>query len=432
MSSGNQAACGLTAKVCYSTGMPHAPLLTATLIFIATYAIIGIQGIPRIHIDRPSGALLGAVAMVAFGVLNLQQAYQAIDLDTILFLLGMMILVAYLELSGFFEVLERWIIGLARSTRALLALVICSSGILSALFMNDTVCLLYAPVIVRVTKRLGLNPVPYLIALVTSANIGSVATIIGNPQNALIGIQSHIRFLEFSRRLWPVAAAGLLVDFAVIAFIYRREITWAPLVVPPPRKPGRVQRWMLLVSMGAGSAMVVLLCMNFHAPAVAMTLASIVILAGSRQPRRALQQVDWTLLFLFAGLFVVMRGVEEAGLTALLFERTRFLLGETSLEAAAGLSTTIAVVSNLVSNVPAVMLYIPLLKAQAAGETLWLMLAMASTLAGNLTIIGSVANLIVLEATKDDVRISFLEYLKAGLPVTLFTILAGVLILTVW
>ncbi len=409
--------------------MPHAPLLTATLIFIATYAIIGIQGIPRIHIDRPSGALLGAVAMVAFGVLTLHEAYQAIDLDTILFLLGMMILIAYLELSGFFEVLERWIIGRARSTRALLALVVWSSGALSALFMNDTVCLLYAPVIVRVTKRLGLNPVPYLLALATSANIGSVATIIGNPQNALIGIQSHIRFLEFSRRLWPVAAVGLLVDFAIVAFIYRREVTGAPLVVPPPRKPGTIQRWMLFVSISAGGAMFVLLCMNYHAPSVAMALASIVILAGSRKPLRALQQVDWTLLFLFAGLFVVMRGVEEAGLTALIFQRTRFLLDEASLTAAAGLSAVIAALSNLVSNVPAVMLYIPLLKARAAGDTVWLLLAMASTLAGNLTVIGSVANLIVLETTKDDVRISFLEYFRTGLPVTLLTIVAGVLIL---
>ena len=409
--------------------MPHVPLVTAAIIFLATYAIIGIQGIPRIHIDRPSGALLGATAMVAFGVLTLQQAYQAIDLDTILFLLGMMILVAYLELSGFFEVVERWIIGRARSTRALLALVVISSGVLSALFMNDTVCLLYAPVIVRVTKRLGLNPVPYLIALATSANIGSVSTIIGNPQNALIGIQSHIRFLEFSRRLWPVAAAGILVDFAILAFKYRKEITGAPLVVPPPRKPGTVQRWMLLVSISAGAAMFILLCLNFHAPSVAMGLASIVILAGSRKPLRALQQVDWTLLFLFAGLFVVMRGVEEAGLTALIFRRTSFLLGESSLAAAAGLSAVIAALSNLVSNVPAVMLYIPLLKAQAAGEKLWLLLAMASTLAGNLTLIGSVANLIVLEATKDEVNISFLEYLKTGLPVTLLTILAGTLIL---
>ncbi len=404
-------------------------LLKATIVFLATYAILGIQRLPKIYIDRPSGALLGAVGMVAFGVLSLKQAYEAIDLDTILFLLGMMILIAYLELSGFFEVLERWIIGLARSTRALLALVVLSSGVLSAFFMNDTICLLYAPVIVRVTKRLGLNPIPYLIALVTSANIGSVATIIGNPQNALIGLRSHLPFLEFARRLWPVAIVGLLIDFLIIARLYRGEITGDPLAVPPPRNPVKMQRWMLSVSMGAGAAMFVLLCLNFHPPAVAMGLASIVILAGSRKPQRALQEVDWTLLFLFAGLFVVMRGVEQAGLTAIIFERTQFLLNETSLAAATGLSATVALISNLVSNVPAVMLYIPLVEAHGGRSGLWLLLAMASTLAGNLTIIGSVANLIVMEVTKNEVHISFFEYLKVGLPVTILTLLVGVALL---
>jgi Na+/H+ antiporter NhaD/arsenite permease-like protein len=405
--------------------MAASPLLPAALVFVLTYLILGIQGIPRIHIDRPSGALLGATGMVALGVLSLEQAYRAIDLDTLLFLLGMMILIAYLELSGFFEVLERWIIGLARSTAALLALVIGSSGVLAALFMNDTICLLYAPVIVRVSKRLGINPTPYLIGLATASNIGSVATIIGNPQNALVGIRSRIPFVEFSGRLWPVAAFGLLLDFFIIAALYRKCIHTRPLVIPPPRQPGKIQPWLLGVSAVLGTAMLVLLCLNFHPPAVAMGLASIAILAGSRQPRRALQQVDWTLLFLFAGLFVVMRGVEVSGLTAIIFDRTRFLLTGHP----AGFSAAVAVVSNLVSNVPAVMLYTPLVQAQHNAHQLWLLLAMASTLAGNLTIIGSVANLIVLEAAKDEVQISFWEYFKVGLPVTTLSIAAGVLLL---
>ena len=405
-------------------------MLLVGTIFVATYAILGIQGIPKIHIDRPSGALLGAVGMVAFGVLTLEQAYQAIDLDTLLFLLGMMILIAYLELSGFFDFLERWIIGLARSTLMLLALVVGSSGILSALYMNDTICLLYAPVIVRVTRRLRLNPVPYLIALATSANIGSVATIIGNPQNALIGIRSHIPFLEFTGRLWPVSALGLIAAFLLIALVYRKEINRQPLTIPPPRSPVKLQRWLLSVSLGAGIIMLSLLSMNYHPPSVAIALASIVILAGSRQPRRALREVDWTLLFLFAGLFVVMRGVEVSGLTGLLFERTRFLLTGRTLGSMLGLAGAVTVLSNLVSNVPAVMLYVPLIEAQGAPNRLWLPLAMAYTLAGNLTIIGSVANLIVLEATKEEVQISFLEYFKVGGPLTILTLLIGILILS--
>lgn len=403
--------------------------LAAALIFAATYLAIGIQRIPRIHIDRPSGALLGGVGMVAFGVLSLEEAYRAIDLDTLSFLLGMMILIAYLELSGFFEVLERWIIGLARSTRMLLALVVFSSGTLSALFMNDTICLLYAPVIARVTRRLRLNPVPYLIALATSANLGSAATIIGNPQNALIGIRSHVPFLRFTARLLPVSVVGLAAAFVLIGWIYRREITRERLTVPARRQAPVIQRWLLGVSLAAGAAMLVLLAANHHPPAVAMGIASIVILAGSRRPRRALQEVDWTLLFLFAGLFVVMRGVEQSGLTSLVLERTRFLLDQGSLPALAGLGAVVALLSNLVSNVPAVMLYVPLLEAQQAPEGLWLFLAMASTFAGNLTLIGSVANLIVVEATRDEVEIPWLEYLKVGAPLTLVSLAIGTVML---
>ncbi|MFB3905353.1 MAG: anion transporter [Acidobacteriota bacterium] len=403
-------------------------MITATIVFLATYAIIGIQRIPRIHIDRPSGALLGAVGMVAFGVLSLPDAYAAIDLDTLSFLLGMMILIAYLELSGFFEVLERWIIGFARSTRMLLLLVITSAGVLSAFFMNDTICLLYTPVILRVTKRLSLNPVPYLIALATSANIGSVATIIGNPQNALIGLRSQIWFLDFANQLWPVAAVGLALDFAFIWWIYRREIHGKPLIVPPRRQPPQLSYWLLAISLTAGVAMFTLLALDFHPPSVAMGLASLVILAGSRQPRRALARVDWTLLFLFAGLFVVMRGVEQAGLVQLLLGRLDLNLAH-SVSAWLGFSGSVILVSNLVSNVPAVMLYAPLIPHHADPRSLWLLLAMASTLAGNLTLIGSVANLIVVEAAKDEANISFLEYLKVGLPLTIGTVVIGTAIL---
>jgi Na+/H+ antiporter NhaD/arsenite permease-like protein len=297
--------------------------------------------------------------------------------------------------------------------------------------MNDTICLLYAPVIARVTRRLGLNPVPYLIALATSANIGSTATIIGNPQNALIGLRSHISFVAFTARLWPIAAGGLLVDYALLAFIYRREIDGRRLEVPPPRNPARVEPWLFGVSLAAGLAMLVLLCLGFHPPAVAMGLASLVIVAGSRAPRRALQEVDWTLLFLFAGLFVVMRGVESSGLTALVFERTAFLLRSSGPASAAGLAATVAAVSNLVSNVPAVMLYVPVVEASGGRADLWLLLAAASTLAGNLTLVGSVANLIVVEAVKEEVEIPFLEYLKVGVPVTLLTLALAVAVLAI-
>jgi Na+/H+ antiporter NhaD/arsenite permease-like protein len=157
---------------------------TAAVLFALTYLVIGLQRLPRLHIGRPAGALLGAVGMVAFGVIDFDTARRAIDLDTILFLLGMMIVLGYLDLSGFFDLVERRVLALAGSARTLLWIVVGSSGALSALFMNDTVCLMLTPIVVRVTRRMRLPPAPFLIALVTGANIGSSCTILGNPQNA--------------------------------------------------------------------------------------------------------------------------------------------------------------------------------------------------------------------------------------------------------
>jgi len=415
----------------------------AALVFLLTYLVIGLQRIPRLHIGRPAGALLGAVAMVAFGVLDFEAAKAAIDLDTILFLLGMMIILGYLELSGFFELVERRILGFAGSARALLWLVVLSAGALSALFMNDTVCLMLTPILVRVTRRLGLPPAPYLIALATAANIGSTCTIIGNPQNALIAVRSGIGFLRFLGALGPVAAVGLLAAGLLLSLLYRRVITAAPLVVPPPRETRPIQPYMLMASLAAGAGMVIALMAGARPATAAMTAAAAVILAGAARPREALRQVDWSLLLFFGGLFVVMRAVEQAGLAQALVAGITGPLGGVAPDGSAGamvasgaaaggllarLGIAVTLLSQAVSNVPAVMLFIPSLQAvpPPAAPPLWLALAAFATLAGNLTIIGSVANIIVFEtARRDGVEVAFREYLKAGVPLTLVTLLAA-------
>jgi len=422
--------------------------VTAALVFLLTYLVIGLQRIPRLHLGRPAGALLGAVAMVAFGVLDFEAAKAAIDLDTILFLLGMMIILGYLELSGFFELVERRILGFARSARALLWLVVLSAGVLSALFMNDTVCLMLTPILVRVTRRLGLPPAPYLIALATAANIGSTCTIIGNPQNALIAVRSGIGFLPFLGALGPVAAVGLVAAGLLLSFLYRHALTAAPLVVPPPREERPVQPYMLMASLAAGGGMVAALMAGARPATAAMTAGAAVILAGAARPREALRQVDWSLLLFFGGLFVVMRAVELAGLAQALVTGITGPLGHADPVGAAGataagaiaastttaggllarLGIAVTLLSQAVSNVPAVMLFVPSLQAVPAqvAETLWLALAAFATLAGNLTIIGSVANVIVFEtARRDGVEVGFVEYLKVGVPLTFVTLLAA-------
>jgi Na+/H+ antiporter NhaD/arsenite permease-like protein len=405
--------------------------VTAALVFLLTYLVIGLQRIPRLHIGRPAGALLGAVAMVACGVLTFEEAKAAIDLDTILFLLGMMIVLGYLEMSGFFELVERRILGLARSARTLLWLVVLSAGVLSALFMNDTVCLMLTPILVRVTRRLGLPPGPYLVALATAANIGSTCTIVGNPQNALVAVRSGIGFLPFLAALGPVTLAGLAAAGLVLSFLFRGAITAAPLVVPPPREAPGVQPWMLAASLLAGAGMVVALIAGARPATAAMTAGAAVILAGAARPRDALRRVDWSLLLFFGGLFIVMRAVEEAGLAqALVAGITGPLAGAApasgGLLARLGLAVTL--LSQAVSNVPAVVLFVPTLQAVGApaAHTLWLGLAAFSTLAGNLTILGSVANVIVFEtARRDGVEVGFGEYLKAGAPITVVTLIVA-------
>jgi len=401
----------------------------ALIIFIFTYIIIATQNIPKVHINRPAGALLGAVAMVLFGVISIKEAYAAIDLDIILFILGMMIIVAYAEVSGFFEIAENFILEKAKTASSLLLFLIFSSGLLSSLFMNDTICLILTPIVLRLTHKTNLNPVPYLIALATSSNIGSVMTIIGNPQNMLIGLYSKIPFLEFLRILAPITIIGLTLNFFVIRAIYKKEITNKPISVKEKDPKSTIQKELLVISLIAVILLLVFLSLGFSPPAVAMTLACFLILAGATKPRKALEQIDWTLLLFFSGLFIVMKAVGKSGITTAIFNYVRYYFSDGKMVQVLNLSIGSTVLSNIVSNVPAVMLFSHLFANLADSKLIWLTLAMSSTLAGNLTIIGSVANIIVFESAKDKVRVGFFEYLKVGLPLTLITLILGIIVL---
>lgn len=403
-------------------------MIKASIIFILTYVVIAVQRLPKLHINRSAGALIGAVAMVLFGVISLKEAYAAIDLNTILFVLGMMIIVAYTELSGFFEVVENFILKKAASAASLLFFVIISSGLLSSLFMNDTICLLFAPIVLRLTKRSGLNPVPYLIGLATASNIGSVMTIIGNPQNMLIGLHSGIHFLEFLKVLAPVTFIGLILNFLIIYSIYRREIAARPISVVVTTVPV-IQKRLLFVSFAAVVLLLVFLSLGYNPSAIAITLGCFLILAGADKPRRALEEVDWTLLLFFAGLFIVMNAVEKSGITSAIFNYIGRHLSGGELSQIVNLSVGSLVLSNILSNVPAVVLISKVFGGVANPKLFWLTLAMSSTLAGNLTIIGSVANIIVFESVRGEVKVGFLEYLKVGLPLTIVTVLTGIFVL---
>jgi Na+/H+ antiporter NhaD/arsenite permease-like protein len=396
-------------------------LLAAILIFAGTYLVLAIGRLPGLRLDRTGAAIVGASLMLAFNVLTVEEAYAAINYDTILLLFGMMIVVANLRLSGFFGLVSGWVVDHARGPLVLLSGIVLVAGVFSAFFVNDTMCLVLTPLVLEITRRLGRRPVPYLLAVAMASNIGSVATITGNPQNMMIGSFSHIPYRDFAAALAPVAAFGLALTVAVIGLLYRAEFgSAAPLRVE--HSAVRVNRVLLGKSLAVSAGMIVFFFAGWPVAKVAVISGALLLLTRRVKPEKVYREIDWSLLVLFIGLFIVIAGIEKTPLAADLFAAA----GRFHLERIVPLSLFAALLSNLVSNVPAVLVFktfIPHLADPARG---WLTLAMASTLAGNLTLLGSVANLIVAQRARGEAEITFREYARAGVPLTMLTLAAGV------
>jgi Na+/H+ antiporter NhaD/arsenite permease-like protein len=394
------------------------------IIFAATYLVLAIGRLPGFRVDRTGAAIIGASLMLASGVLTVEQAYAAINYDTIMLLFGMMIVVANLRLSGFFTVVSAWVVEHARRPIILLAGIVAVAGVFSAFFVNDTMCLVLTPLVLEITQRLRRRPVPYLLAVAMGSNIGSTATITGNPQNMMIGSFAHIPYRAFAAALAPVAAIGLVLTVVVLALFYREEFR-AKNVLEAPHHPVRVNRVLLWKSVAVSAGMLVFFFAGWPVPQVALMAGAVLLVTRRIKPEKVYREIDWSLLVLFIGLFIVIAGLERTPAAAGLFAfASRF-----HLERTAPMAIFAAVLSNLVSNVPAVLVFRGFVAQLPNPMHAWLTLAMASTLAGNLTILGSVANLIVVERARREVRISFWEYARAGVPLTVLTLVAGVLLL---
>jgi Na+/H+ antiporter NhaD/arsenite permease-like protein len=401
-------------------------VLIAALIFLATYVVIALGRAPGLRLDRTGAALLGASLMVASGTLTLDQAYRAVDLDTLTLLLGMMIIVAHLRLAGFFQLAAAWVGRHAHRPALLLVGVVLISGLLSAFLVNDTVCLMLTPLVAETTLAMRRRPLPYLLALAMASNIGSTATITGNPQNIMIGSFSRIPYAEFAGALAPVAAVGLVVVTLLILLVHHREfLTRERLTQAAVRV--RWNGWLLVKSLVITLTAVALFFAGQPPAKVAIAAGALLLLTRRLKPERVYREIDWSLLLLFAGLFIVVRGMEAASLSPEILARAQGL----RLDQPAMLAAVAAILSNLVSNVPAVLVLKPFVQDLADPHRAWLVLAMASTLAGNFTILGSVANLIVVErARRQHIEISFRSYFRIGAPLTLITIVIGVLMLS--
>jgi len=397
-------------------------------IFALTYLLIASRRLSLLPIGRPAGALLGAVLMVAVGALTPQESWRAVDGNTILLLFGMMMLTAYLEKASFFQWVTARVLQVVRTPWALLWSVALLSGGLSAFLVNDAVCLFLTPVVVSVCARAGLPPGPYLIGLATSANIGSAATLVGNPQNMIIGSLSGFPFAEFILYAGPAACAGLGINIALLWAYYGRRLPAAFPARTGPRTPEPATR-----RLGTVLAVIGLVVLGFfaglHLGYTTLAGALVLMVADRREPRDVFARVDWSLLVFFCCLFVVVEGLARTGIVETLWRAAGPYLSLHRPGGLAAFTGLMAAGSNLVSNVPLVLLLGPRLAELGPERAGWVLLAFTTTVAGNLTLIGSVANIIVAEGAKDHYTLGFLEYLRFGFVSTLLVLAAGVTVI---
>ena len=388
-------------------------MLAALIIFVATYLFLAGAEIPFLKLDRPGGAVAGAVAMVAFGVLTPEQVYRdAISWDTLVLLLGMMVITSVMARAGIFRWVSWVALRRAHGPRALLAVLVLVSAALSALLVNDTVCVMCTPLVIALVEAAGLPALPYLLGLAFAANAGSVATLTGNPQNMLIGTLSGISYLQFSKALLLPALIGTLAVLCVLLVAFRRELSWKRLTVavaPPP-----LDRKLALLC-AAGLAFVLAgFLLGYSLAWTAMTGAALLLAFSRQPPKEMFAQVDGTLLLFFAGLFVVTHGVAQAGLAERIHAALAPLFGDNATQQTLRFGLFTVGACQLVSNVPFVLLAAHWVPKLADPHLAWLSLALVSTLAGNLTPVASVANLIVLELAGSKGKMPFLRFLWLG------------------
>jgi Na+/H+ antiporter NhaD/arsenite permease-like protein len=382
-----------------------------------TYAGIAIGGIPGLALDRTGIALLGAIAMIATVELSVHEAVMSIDMPTILLLYGLMVLSSQFRLGGFYTwVALRLSVLLERPGRFLFA-VMCASAIFSAVLMNDIVCLAFTPVLAVSVLNAGLNPAPFLIGLAAASNIGSAATIIGNPQNMLVGQLGMLHFGRFLIWCAPPSALALAAAYLIIRRVYKGDLEKMPSLKETVEVSWpSFDRHQSMKGIIATTILIGLFFSPVPREISAICIAGILLCSRSMHTRSILGLVDWHLLTLFCALFIVIRGLETTGVPLLIVDSLRSQ--GIDVRNLFVLTAVSGVLSNLVSNVPATMLLTKFLAP--AQHTQWYVLALSSTFAGNLITIGSIANLITFEQARAyGVEIGFREHARTGIPVTI-------------
>ncbi|WP_434512316.1 SLC13 family permease [Desulfitobacterium sp. AusDCA] len=395
-------------------------MVYSALILSLVLIIFTLGKSPVFRVDRAGASIIGATLTIITGVMTFDQAVKTVDYRTIILLFSMMLISSYMNVIGLFDFLGYFAMDHLKTAKGLLGIVIGMTGLLSAFLINDIVCLLFTPVVITVCRRAKLQPIPYLLAVALSSNIGSAATLIGNPQNILIGSLSHLAFGGYMLLALPISILGLVLVYGVLAKVYVQELSQPLSLSEEKVRTKPIPRILLIKGIVILGTVVLGFLFGFEPALVASLGAAVLLITRRLKPNKVYAGIDYNLLIVFIGLFVVVGGVEQSGLFTL-------LLGKIEMINFQAFTVLTVILSNIVSNVPAVMLLKFMIPA-AHSSLWWANMAIFSTLAGNLTITGSIANLIVVElAKKSGIKIGFGDYLRIGFPITVILVLIGML-----
>jgi Na+/H+ antiporter NhaD/arsenite permease-like protein len=401
-------------------------MLRGVVVFAVTYVLTASRRLKFVRLDRAGAALVGAVLAIAVGAVTPAEAVTAVDHATIILLFAVMGMGGFLSLDGFFDRLGLLLVARLRTKRRLVGALVWGAGLLAAVVTNDAICVLGAPLVVRWIERHKLPRLPILTALATGANTGSVATLVGNPQNMLCGSLGKLAFAPFLIHMAPVALVGLAINHAIIVLMFRKDLDGD---LPESEAPAAVLSKRSALTLAVTFGAVVLYMTGANLAFTALGAFGLLLVLHREDPEKVWGRIDWSVLLFFASLFIAVDALARSGVAASAFSRFPLVGAEAGLMGWMRASFVFLVGSNVVTNVPFIVIVKPEMGKLPDPTLAWELLAMASTFAGNLTLLGSVANIIVAEKADRVGGMRFFEYLRVGVPIALCTTIAGTILL---